>query len=289
VNTISHDIVERIVSDYETLNEPFAGEILPINRALDELALTADQERERALYITLDGALNRQIDADVLRDQTIKLWETEPWAFQPNQVVQQGFETLREVFVSGEYSFRFPETDAEYWFRNAYTLNREFDSDPMNLFAEFEFDANAIHQYVKSAAYDEDIQPEFNNLTNNHKFTALGGDKVGALWLQNIHMLVTHLHNIQDVASDIANAPPQAEDELVPIPVDVQVAKVTSELLERDFDAETDRNELIDIWAAFFETSELDPLCVDKPLWTLGRIWNEGGAEYVHSLKTEYQ
>jgi len=285
--SINHGPIEQIVSDYEELNEPFADEALPINHAINDLGLTSD--RDRSLYITLDGALNRRIDADVLRNQTTKLWRAEPWAFQPSQLVNREVDELIEVFSADEYSFRYPKKDAEYWFRNAYTLDREYGGNPMNLLSQFDFDANAIHQHVKEATYREDVQPEFDHLTNNKKFASLGGDKVGSLWLQNIHMLVVHLYNIQEIASEIDSAPPEAEDELVPIPVDVQVAKVTSELLNQEFDAEKDRDELIDIWNSFFDDSELDPLRVDKPLWILGRIWDEGGAEYVQELQKEHQ
>lgn len=282
MTAIDETVIGDIVADYQHGRGPFAGEELPINRAVRELKF--ENDREKALYITLDGSLNRVRDADRLRENTTKLWKQHRWAFEPEELCDRGFAALESVFTSEEYSFRFQGQDAENWYRNAYTLDREYGGDPLTLFEAFEHDAVAIKREASRARYDEEVQPEFTHLTNNKKFAGLGGDKVGALWLQNIHMLVTHLDNIQEVATDADAVPPTPEgDDLVPIPVDRHIAKVTSALTGRQLSAEDDRERIRRLWDEFFAATDFDALEVDKPLWVLGRprVWNDGGCEYL--------
>lgn len=286
IGMIDPDVIRTIVEDYRRGEGPFAGEQLPINRAINRLGL--DSERERALYVTLDGSINYQRDADALRESTTRLWEEYPWAFEPARLRDRGFDALVSVFTGEDYSFRFPVKDAEYWYRNAYTLDREYAGNPIQLFETFDNDAAAVKREVKSARYGEDVQPGFTHLKNNKKFAGLGGDKVGSLWLQNVHMLVRHLDNVQEVASDYTDVPPDGRaSELVPIPVDVHIARVTSMLTGRTFDAERDRENIERIWKVFFDTTEFDPLQVDKPLWLLGRRMGSGGEEYLRTLQTQ--
>lgn len=153
------------------------------------------------------------------------------------------------------------------------------------MFDRHDNDAVAIHKEVKSAEYSNDVNPEFEVLRNNKKFASLPGQKVGSLWLQNIHMFARPLNNVH-LLEGTGNQSNSWEN-IIQIPVDVQIAKVTSGLVDRELEAEDNRQEILDYWGEYFSTSELSPYQVDKAIWVLGRIWDNGGQEYVESLKSE--
>lgn len=275
---ISSSVVTQIVTDYEEGNQPFDGEKLPTERAISKLGL--ENERDKALFITFDITLNYATDADVIREKTTKAWEDDEWLFHPSELVDRGFSEFLNTIQ--KYRFRWGRQDAEYWYRNGYTLANEYDSNPLVLFDKHDNDAVSIHQEVKSAEYSYEVNPEFEILTNNKKFASLPGQKVGSLWLQNIHMFARPLTNVHLIESDGQRS--KSWDEVIQIPVDVQIAKVTSGLVDRELDADEDRQEILDIWGEFFTSSELSPYQVDKAIWVLGRVWDDGGREYVKSI-----
>lgn len=93
---IPTNVVTQIVKDYEGGNNPFDGEKLPTEQAIDKLGLK--NERDRALFITFDITLNYATDADVIREKTTDAWINDEWLFRPSELVERGFSNFLTLF-----------------------------------------------------------------------------------------------------------------------------------------------------------------------------------------------
>jgi hypothetical protein len=275
-------VIIDIYEDYKQNQGIFDEATLHINDVLRELeqeGLIKD-ERDRALFITLRTALNYLKPSERLTYRVQGLWRSEsnpkPWLFYPEILVgDDRYEDLFDLFKGkGEYEnhpvieeygrMENGKTDIGIWYTIAASLYEDYNSNPMKLFESLDNDATVIFDHMKDARREAPAHP---NINTTKAFPSLGGMKVGPLWLRIIDDLVVDLDNIA----------------LIPIPVDVQIARVTNRLFGTDFDADEadDREEIREIYREFCREHGYTDTKIDEPLWLIGENWDDGGEEYL--------
>lgn len=275
--------IHRIVRDYEAGAGPFTDtdRQLPIVDVTDDMEFP--NERDKALFLTLSTAPNYMRDAQRLRERCRRLWETEHWIFEPSTLVGddryddllalfKGTDQYRGHSVLQRYGLmERGKRDVDIWYTVAYTLYTEYQSSPLVLIKEFGYDAVDLFNHIQSASYPRPVHPKSGT---SKKFPYLGGGKIGPLWLRIIHEMVHPLDNIGDI-------------EGIPIPVDVHVTKVTNYLIGTNLTAESDRDTIQELWKSFCKQADLATVQVDKPIWILGTLWENGGREYAQRVLAE--
>jgi hypothetical protein len=160
------------------------------------------------LVITFTAAMDRARDADRLWSASARLYESEPWAFDPNEVRQRPLldltDALRSLGVSQRHT-----ADAAAW----RTIAESLASHDRASLAR-----RAVYEGVG------DAQELLNALTaatsgGSHLFPLLRGPKVGPMW---VRMLA------YPGGAQISSL------EVVPVAVDVQVRRVTEYLAVTD-------------------------------------------------------
>lgn len=277
-------VLLQILDDYEHSRALFEDEAteedvdLPLKEVLDELEQENEftNDQERSLYLTFTLTLNFSRPADQLSRRLKNLWLTEPWIFDPQILInEQRYHDLLDLFkgrgafqdhsVMTEYGLmEYGKQDAAFWYTVAYSLYQEFDSNPLVLVNDYDNDAHAIYQYVSEARLDD---PAHEEIQTTKKFPGLGGEKIAPLWLRAIDDYIRRLDNIA----------------LLPIPVDVQVVRVTNHLFGTDYsaDSEADREAIRELYRQFCEEYNQTSTRLDKALWLIGENWNTGGQGYL--------
>lgn len=243
---------------------------------IENLRSEGATEEEQALFVTLHMSVNYDRPTARLDSKTWGFWNTEPWIFHPESLVERGYGDLANLFTGmDEYQnhpiieedgkMRYGKQDAGYWFTVAYNLREEYDSNPLQLLSDHNNDAVEIYEYVKTARGDEPVAPEID-ITK--KYPGLGAKKIGPLWLRAMHENFQRLENFVEL----------------PFPVDIQIAKVTNFLFDTEYSADdsADQDKIREIYREFAREHDKIRLRVDKPIWLIGKMWNDGGKEYIH-------
>lgn len=233
-------VISTVLTDYEDWNDPFDPSQLPAKEPVSRISDT----NERALFLT--SCVNYHRRADRLWTLAALLWTDHRWVFDPETVVSRGQAELTAVFK--QVRMQYPNKDASYWFRTARTLHEEFGDSPLELFTANDDDAVAILQSVRT----------------HSDILGLGGEKIGPLWMRQIHEEVHPLMRVPELD----------------IPVDTQIQKVTDFLLGE----KRSNEEIRRFWREFSRTHGFDPVIVDRPLWVLGSIWDGGGRDYLEEV-----
>jgi len=237
--------------DYDRWRPPFrdrAGVTTPVTRRLDG-------DRERALFLTLTTALNRQRDAEQLYAKFGRLWYEEPWLFEPETLVgEERYDDLLALFEAEDV--RFGEQDARAWYEISRTLYFYYDGDPMRLFAAHDYERPSVERQVVEAAGDA--------LFFRHNFPMLRGEKTRPTWLRLIH---DQVHPLGGAGG-------------TDVPIGTRVAEFTGRLLGEPLTTD-DEERVRRFWRRVCEDRPVRPVDVDGPAWCLERDWEEWGREYA--------
>lgn len=254
-------VATRIVDDYDNRRPPFGSD----TGLLTPIVTKIDEEREKALFLTLSTALNRQRDAEQLYSKCERLYYDEHWIFEPETLIEsRDFQELVELF-EGE-GMRFGKGDAEVWYEIARTLYRDHDSDPVNLLEVHDYDMERVEEYVYSA------KGETLFFKHGRKFPALRGDKIRPFWLRLMSGFVHPLGS--QGSSDIS--------------VDTHIQNITNELLGTDYSLEErDKEEIRQFWSTVCASHPLNPVDIDGPLWFIDRKWDDWGRRYLREQLSE--
>ncbi|MFB6187726.1 MAG: hypothetical protein ABEI86_12785, partial [Halobacteriaceae archaeon] len=216
--------------------------------------------------------------------RTAGLWTSEPWIYDPQTLVgDDRYHDLLDLF-KGRNEFENHEViekhgrmewgkkDADIWYTVAATLFEEHESNPLNLFENFNSDAGEIYSHVSTGSRD---QPAHEEIRMVKKYPYLGGEKIGPLWLRLINDLEVHtLHNV----------------DLLPLPIDSQVVKVTNLIFDKDFSSDPsdqEKDEIRKIWHPYCEEHNISTADLDDALWRIGEQGNwedNGGRDYLNKL-----
>ncbi len=249
------EVAVNIDDDYRNRRSPFKevfGVTTPITDQLES-------RRDKALFLTLTTSLNRQRDAERLYSKFERLWYDEHWIFDPETLIEDHtFDELAALFK--EEGTRYGTKDAEVWYEISRTLYREFDSDPMNLFEQFDYNRQQISEYVVKASGDTRF------FKHGRLFPALRGDKIRPVWLRLISRQVHPLGQMD--GADVA--------------VDTHIREITNKILGRTYtDSAADKQNIREFWRRVCEPHDIMPIEIDGPLWYIHRDWDTWGRRYL--------
>lgn len=280
-------VTKALMEDYENQQSHFEdveSSILPVESVMDQMGFSND--RERALYLTLSTALNFMRSAETLRRKTKALWDKERWIYEPDTLVgEDRYGELESLFTrpveytdsegqETESKMRYGKKDCDIWFTIATTLYEDHESNPLDFFASHDYDASEIFAYVQTERRDEYAHERIT--FSKQKFPYLAGEKIGPLWLRLVDDLVRPLDGV----------------DLLPLPVDRQIVKVTNYLEGTNYSLEPsaqDRKEIRKLWEPFCEQHGYSTAELDDALWRIGEEenWDNWGQEYLDDLLSE--
>jgi len=207
---------------------------------------------EHLLFITLVVSIDYQRSADQLWESGRKTFEDEQirWLFMPKELVRKPFPEIVRAMKKHRLAKK-PNKDARIWSTVSHSFFKFYDSNPLNLIKECNYDALKI--------FGKKFDPRFKK-----KFPFLSGNKILPLWIRMLHDNVrVELNNLNKI----------------PIPVDVHIARATFTtgcLIGKYVGTISDISPKID--EAWKQTLELVNhsqlkyrLQLDEPLWHLSK------------------
>lgn len=243
-------LTKSVTDDYYSERGPFRPEHLPGKRTAQEIS----GDRDRALFLTLTVAVDyrKETAGEMGLWRTAKrIWNNKRWVFEPTQLVEN--HSYYELVDRFEATSIMAWQDPHIWYRNALTLYRDFDSNPLTLLDHIDYDALDLLEYMNE---------------NGTDFPYLKGDKISSLWLRLIDEEVHELSRIEEVS----------------MPVDSRIRDLTSRLLETNYDdTRSDNREIAEFWADVCDEINYYPVQVDQPLWWIEKHWNEWGEGYFYN------
>ncbi len=179
-------------------------ESMPEVAAADALRRRGATPAEIRLFLTFCAAMDRARDADRLWANGVRLFELEPWCFEPGEVARQPLHRLADALRSSAVSQRH-SVDSAAWRLIAESLT---DSLVAPVVYDAVFAGIAEAQELLDAV-------RASTPAGNPLFPMLAGPKVGPMWVRML--VVPGEARIAGIGS-------------VPVAVDVQVRKVTEYL-----------------------------------------------------------
>jgi len=136
------------------------------------------------------------------------------------------------------------------WCGVGQSLHDDVNGDIMSLLERTNRNAVQLKKHVKEKEYP-----------------SLRREKVGHLWLRLIDEEVNELEDIEKIA----------------IPVDRHIITVTEKLQQEEYsrDSDEDLEEIRIFWDEICELEEYYPVEIDKPLWLIGKYWEDWGEDYL--------
>lgn len=239
------ELAPKIYNDFRNANGPFLEEHMPEHQVRGGFS----DDSEYCLFLTLIASVDKRKETageDGLWNVGKRLWRNERWAYQPETLIEDyEYSDLIDLFTE-TVTFNYYE-DPHTWYLNSLTFYRHYNSDPMRLLEEADYDAPTLLNIVRNERREQ--------------FLSLGGKKVGALWMRLLHEEIHPLSNIQEVD----------------IPVDSHIRGITNKLLDTDYSNAQTRK----FWGEFCVEHDLIPVEIDQPLWLLDKYEEEWGEEYL--------
>jgi len=243
-------------------NTYFTGGIFE-RTEMPEDALPRGIERgslEHVLFITLTVSIEYQREAHSLWENSRKTFEDPEtrYLFDPSSVRDAPFKKIREDMQKYKLSKK-PKNDLKIWRTVAVTFYKKWDGSPIEFLRDCNWESLQILHRLKEATHLLNGRPV-------RDYPYLRGDKIGPLWLRMLrdNVGITRLKNLK----------------MVPIPVDIHVARATlaTGVVKGHFNGKM--NELFEnIREAWFESvtglkakgRPMMALDVDEPLWHLSK------------------
>lgn len=215
---------------------------------------------EHILFITLTVSIDYQRDADALWASSRRTYadpETR-YLFHPQSLHEVPFSKVIQDMQKYGLSKK-QRNDAYIWKTVAVSFYKKWQGDPRNFLAGCNWSAPSILKHLKTDTHVENNRPTWD-------FPFLRGNKIGPLWLRMLRDNV-HITILQDL-------------HLVPIPVDIHVARATLALglVRGQFDGSLDTlfEDIRKVWFQSVITLQVHnrpmiSLDVDEPLWHLSK------------------
>jgi len=155
---------------------------------------------EHLMFITLVVSIDYQRNADQLWEAGRKTFEDEQtrWLFFPEKLVKKNFDEIIEAMIVHKLSKK-PKKDAKIWFDVSKSFFEVYDSNPLNLIKQCNYDALEI--------FNKKFDSRFKQ-----SFPYFSGDKIFPLWIRMLY------DNVEIKLKNI---------DKIPIPVDVHIARAT--------------------------------------------------------------
>jgi endonuclease III len=251
--------MESILYEYENKQEPFDRSEGVISSIISDF----ETEREKALFKTLTTALNYQRDAREHYRTFGELWYDEHWLFEPEEIAaEKSLEEIEEVFE--KQGIRFPNKDAKIWYDISLILSEEYNSNPLKIFEEDNYDLTKVEETARASEQDIGYL--------NPDFPYLRGEKIRPLW---IRLMQNHL-------------PEQQGYENTEVAVDTHIINITNRICGTDYeDKPADKEEIRRFWREVCDPVGIIPIKLDYPLWLINREWEDWGEEYLREKLRE--
>lgn len=197
-----------------------------------ELRAAGATDVEVRLWLTFTVAMDRARDADVLADASLRMWRSDPWAFDPDLILARGERALSDLLRTRKVSQKHSQ-DAPAWRRIAQSLSQSGRAPTVRRAVyEGADDARELLRAIDAKDQDE-----------GSLFPLLRGPKIGRLWIRELvypgRATLNHL-------------------DAIAVAVDVQVRKVTEYLGVTDtgdLDLTVAREVIQRVWKADVEAS----------------------------------
>ena len=251
-------LLSRVMEHDRNDAEFFATYELPEYKPIESLNLS---DRELALFLTFGCVTNhihngtgnsKKTDGENgLWRVAERLWKDHPWLFYPEELVgEKQKERLTDALKSESIM---DSRDPKWWYANAETLYKKYDSDPQRLLSS--------HDY---------IAPDIEITVQGHEFTGFGGTgKVRSLWLRLMHEEIHRLERIEEI----------------PIPADFHIVSIMNRLGGTDYNPRDDDDvkNARRYWERICDQYDYIPVEIDKPLWLLNKYWEPDGHQYINT------
>jgi len=216
---------------------------------------------DHIIFLTLTVAIDYQRDAHALWDAARQTWEDleTRFLFDPDEVSEAPAEVVLPAMKKHRLSKKHTN-DAKIWQTVAGSFARKWDGDPRHFLADCEWDAPTVLRRLKEDRHRSEVRVAKD-------FPFLGGNKIGPLWLRMLrdNACVTNLRNL----------------DLVPIPVDVHIARASLSLgiVNGSYSGAMEPlfRQIRTAWAESVKGLEVEgrpmiALDVDEPLWHLSKF-----------------
>ncbi|MEM3710061.1 MAG: hypothetical protein QXL46_04045 [Nitrososphaerales archaeon] len=207
---------------------------------------------EHLIFITLIVLIDYQRNADQLWEAGRKTFEDKStrWLFTPRELMNKSLPEIKSAMMVHSLAKK-PSKDARIWYTVSKSFFEMYDSDPINLIKECDYDALKI--------YNKKFDQRFKC-----KFPFLSGDKIFPLWIRMLH---------DNVGIELKNLCK------IPIPVDTHIARAsfTTGCLTGKYSGSISavRHIIDGVWKGAVESSNHPRLeyrlQLDEPLWHLSR------------------
>ena len=130
---------------------------------------------EHLMFYTLVISIDYQRNSVQLWNAGIKTFEDEEtrWLFIPKELINKSFNEIKSAMKVHRLAKK-PNQDAEIWSTVSKSFFEIYDSDPMNLIKECDYDAWKL--------FNKKFDPKFKR-----RFPFLSGNKIFPLWIRLLH------------------------------------------------------------------------------------------------------
>lgn len=246
------EIIPEVYEDYRNARGPFKEDHMPEHQVRGDFP----SDSEYCLFLTLVASIDKRKETsgeDGLWNVAKRLWNDERWIYEPKTLVEDRYYSELIDLFTDTVTLNYYE-DPHTWYLNSLTFYRYYESDPMNLLAEADYDAPTILNIMRKERREQ--------------FLSLGGKKIGAMWIRFIHEEIQPLSNINEVD----------------IPVDSHIKGITNNLLGTDYS----NAEVREFWREFCTEHDLIPVTIDQPLWLIDKYESEWGEKYLREKIEKY-
>ncbi|MHA1757770.1 MAG: hypothetical protein ACTSVV_13425 [Promethearchaeota archaeon] len=202
---------------------------------------------EHLMFITLTVAIDYQRDAPTLwKNSRLSIKDSEiNWLYDPKIVSKKPLDEIIDAMKKYKLSKK-QNKDAKIWMDVSTSFSKYFSNNPHELFKKYNYDALLIMRAMKQ---------EYKKM-----FPYLSGNKILPLWLRMLHDVMNI--NFKNI-------------ELIPIPVDVHVARATfaTGCLKGKFKGQINTifKSIDNVWKKACEELDFYRLRLDEPLWNLSK------------------
>lgn len=248
-------VIKSLLEDHQENNPPYDQTRGELGKAVEKI----ETAKNEALFKTLTTALNYQRPASPHYATFGELWDKEQWLFRPETIIKQKeIEDIVEVFE--ESGVRFPRKDAEIWYDLSLKLYEDYDSNPLNIFAEADYDFEQVEEIIRDNTLNKGYMSK--------DFPYLRGQKIRPLWLRFMKPLV----------------PEGIGYENTEVAVDTHIIEITNRLCDTEYEnKQEDKEQIREFWQKACEAHGINPIRLDVALWYINRDWEKWGKEYLQN------
>lgn len=242
------ETIERIDTDFQQGNGPFADVEFPESRLIREMKVQVGDTdgpvtlsmENKATLASFFSTLDYNRDANQLVDNLLELQERKPKWFDAYSVPASE-DSMAQVFK--EIGFRYGQRDAHAWYVNCEILRNKYHGKWTELLLDTGVDAPALVERLRS-----------------DDFLCIKGVKIAPMYARIINDTVAPMDNLWQLD----------------IPVDTHIRRLSQDLMN----VEADDDDIRNWWRNIGGEADVSRHTVDGALWHIGNQWDNWGEDY---------